>query len=386
MNKDRIDQLHRKFVTADISEEELLEWQQIVQEPESENRLHQLIEQTWNDLPDELLTDVDKQKANSILLKIISIPHSNARLRPLWSKLSIAAAILIILFGIGTYFFEHQNHTKVAIAYNHDIAPGRIAATLTLADGRKIKLDDSGDGKLAVENGVKIMKDGNGQLTYEILNTSKSNASNTLSTFAGETYRIKLPDGSLVWLNSASSLTYHCQLTNAGKREVKLQGEAYFEVAKDSKSPFIVETHNQKILVLGTHFNVNSYKDDGVSQTTLLEGRVEVTTTTNIHTVLQPGEQAKLENGRLKVDYADVELATAWKNNKFSFESASIIQVMKMIERWYDVEAVYKGDIPTDKFGGSVSKFENISEVLQILESTHKVHFKIEGRRIYVSK
>lgn len=208
---------------------------------------------------------------------------------------------------------------------------------------------------------------------------------NTLSTAKGETYQIKLPDGSLVVLNAASSLTYPASFTGLEMRTVKLDGEGYFEVAKNKAQPFVVESQGQKVKVLGTHFNIRSYHDDEAKKTTLIEGSVEMSAG-GIDKILKPGEQGKLQNNKIEVTTIDAKLATAWKDNEFMFEGESIENIMKMIERWYNVQVIYKGEKPKDKFVGGVSRFDKVSKVLGMLESTGRVRFKIEGRIIYVQQ
>lgn len=308
--------------------------------------------------------------------------------RRLWIKIGIAAAVLLI----PGFFFVQQHHywqgspTQVYSA----IAPGKNAATLTLADGKKILLTETASGKLASESGVRISKTAEGMVRYEIIaaDSVKTGAAlkyNTLTTALGQQYQVLLPDGTKVWLNNASSLKYPVCFNNTKKREVELTGEAYFEVAKNARHPFIVKTEQQEITVLGTHFNVNAYNNEPELKTTLLEGSIQINAK-DLERVIKPGEQATWSNNQLKVKEIDTELAVAWKNNQFMFESEGIENIMRRIERWYNVKVEYSGEIPSDKFGGTVPRFGNVSELLNVLELTGKVHFKVEGRRIMVYK
>jgi ferric-dicitrate binding protein FerR (iron transport regulator) len=314
----------------------------------------------------------------------------------LWTP-GIAAAIALIVLGV--YFFKGESEGAKQLQDNvvvNDVAPGTVGATLTLADGRKIKLSDMSTGEIAKEAGVRVTKTANGQLLYEIaslssratamdLDPSKVGATNVLSTAKGETYQVKLPDGTAVWLNAASTLTYTTSLREGDRRVVRLLGEAYFQVAEDKSRPFIVETSQQQIEVLGTHFNVNAYLDEEDVTTTLLEGRVKVSNQSGSK-ILKPGDQSSVTEHSILITQVDTERAIAWKNNKFLFENDNIQYIMRMIERWYAVDVVYTGAMPTEKFGGGVSRFDNVSQVLRILESTGGAHFKIEGRKILVSK
>lgn len=233
---------------------------------------------------------------------------------------------------------------------------------------------------------MSITKTANGQVVYTIAdnNEAEANQFNTLSTAKGETYKVNLPDGTQVWLNAASSLTYPARFTSTN-RKVTLTGEGYFEVAKDKAHPFIVGTDKQDVTVLGTHFNINAYTNESATKTTLLEGSVKVTAD-NQQQIIKPGQQAALRNGGIKVLEIDTELATAWKNNKFIFDGDDIQYIMRMVERWYNVEIVYDTYTANEKFYGGVSRYENVSEVLKSLESTGKIHFKVEGRKIFVRK
>lgn len=305
--------------------------------------------------------------------------------RKLWMKISIAAAVLLLpaFFLLHAYRLREQLHTA-------DIIPGKNAATLTLANGRKILLSASTHGKLANEAGVRISKTAAGQLRYEIIAADSLDENgrvlyNTLTTALGQQYQVLLPDGTNVWLNNGSSLKYPVCFSRTKKRKVELMGEGYFEVAKNAGQPFIVHMAQQEITVLGTHFNVNGYENEPELKTTLLEGSVQITAH-NHKQLIKPGEQAIVTDQQLRIKTIDPELAIAWKNNLFMFESEGIESIMRRIERWYNVRVEYIGEIPADKFGGEVSRFGNVSELLHVLELTGKVHFKLDGRRIMVSK
>ena len=314
--------------------------------------------------------------------------------RQLWPRIAVAAAIATIIFG--SWFFNRSVpfvKSGEKISAENDIAPGRKGATLTLASGKKIRLSETASGEIAKEGGISVHRTVDGQLIYEISDSvtelphkKNMHITNTLSTGKGETYIITLPDKSKVWLNTASSITYTTHLVQNGKRRVNLSGEAYFEIAKDRDHPFVVESNNQDVTVLGTHFNINSYGNKTSTTTTLLEGSIKVTSGSG-NTLLIPGQQSVLSaSGKLSVREVDTELAIAWTNNKFMFDGQTIQEIMKVVALWYDVEIVYEGEVPDDKFVGSVSRFEKISKVLQALEKTENVHFRVSGRKIYVSK
>ncbi|WP_316838419.1 FecR family protein [Pedobacter gandavensis] len=300
-----------------------------------------------------------------------------------------AAATIALVFSVWIYtsgYFEGGTTKKNFLA--NDIPPGKIGATLTLSNGKTIVLGEEKDGKLAEEAGISISKTKDGQLEYTISGTigSSTGKMNTLSTAVGQTYILNLPDRSKVYLNAASSLTYPSSFSESKIRRVQLLGEGYFEIAKDKAHPFVVESLGQQVEVLGTHFNINAYRNEPALTTTLMEGSVKVSKTSgNQSLMLKPGQQSILTEEGIKVTKVDTDLAKAWKNNEFMFENESIENIMRMVERWYNVEVVYIGERPTERFVGGVSRFDNVSKVLELLESTGGVNFKIEGRKIYVS-
>lgn len=302
-----------------------------------------------------------------------------------WKRISAIAAILIGVLLVGRWLFVATTSTVPQAHVREEISPGKQSATLTLANGTQIHLHETQDGQIVEESGIKISKTQDGQLIYEVVqHTLGAVGQNTLSTTKGETYRIKLPDGTHVWLNAASSISYPVRFANGGTRTVQLMGEAYFEVAKDPKHPFIVQTKDQQVEVLGTHFNVNSYADEPAIQTTLLEGRVQVSSH-NQKLQLFPGQQSMLTaNGVLRSKQIDATPIIAWTNNEFMFDGDDIESVMRKIERWYNVDVIYQGKKTTEKFGGGISRFDNVQKVLNLLEKTGAVHFKIDGKTLYV--
>jgi transmembrane sensor len=297
----------------------------------------------------------------------------------------IAAALAFIISGI--WFFKTMTVTDQAktTAYEADIAPGRVGATLTLADGKKIRLSDAKNGELAKEAGITINKSASGQLVYEIT-SGKSSAGhiNTLSTTNGETYKVSLPDGTQIWLNAASKLMYTTNLIKNGKRVVQLEGEAYFEVSKDKKHPFVVESKGQFVEVLGTHFNINAYKDEPQIATTLLEGSVKVGVNGKMR-LIRPGQQAVNYSGRLQVNEVSLDDVMDWKEGDFFLNHVDFKTVMRKIARWYDVEIVYDVAIPDDlEYGGWMSRRNNLSTVLKAIESTGLAKFRIEDKKVHV--
>jgi transmembrane sensor len=335
----------------------------------------------------EVLAKVDRDLFIQIQEAAPALLGGKNKTLKLWLQIAaVAAAVITICTGV--YFFSYRSAKLPATVKveAQDVKPGDFGATLTMANGRKISLANASKGEIGRESGTVITKTDEGRLVYKIdEKVSDPNALNTLSTARGETYQVRLPDGSLVYLNAASSLTYTVSLIQNEKRVVKLIGEGYFEVAKDKRHPFIVKTNRQEIEVLGTHFNISSYDDDAVEKTTLLEGSVKLSASGNSK-VLKPGQQAKLYGGKIQINETDTDLAVAWKNNEFVVESEYIETIMKMIGRWYNVEVVYIGEKTNQRFTGKVSRFDKMSKVLEIVESTGEARFEVKGRTVYVSK
>jgi ferric-dicitrate binding protein FerR (iron transport regulator) len=300
-----------------------------------------------------------------------------------------AAAIIVATATIYLWLSTSQKEDAVIANTNgsrfkNDIAPGGNKAMLTLADGSQVILDKLQNGKIAQQGNVNILKLNPGLLAYD---KSSKNAGeilyNTLSTPRGGQYEISLPDGSKAWLNASSSLRFPTSFSGK-ERTVELTGEAYFEIAKNKAMPFAVKVNDLTVEVLGTHFNVMAYANERAVKTTLLEGRVKVTKEEN-SSFLQVGQQATVLQGQkmINVINADTEETVAWKNNLFWFHNADIKTVMHQIERWYDVDVFYEGDV-VQKFNGSIPMNLGAIKVFRILEETGGVHFKIDGRRISV--
>ena len=305
------------------------------------------------------------------------------KIRPIWRAWSAAVLLLAIGISVLLYFYKRDaSHSSIGrgTLVNHDSmpSPGSNRATLVWADGSHIELSGSHSGlivgkELAYEDGSQLSK--------------AKTAFATLKTPKGGQYRIELPDGTKVWLNAASSLQYPAHF-DGDQRKVMLSGEAYFEVAHNTKQPFVVETSRQHLSVLGTVFNINAYEDEEQTTTTLLEGKVALQSKNKMEKpiLLEPGKQSILMADQFKVIAVDKQDAVAWKEGKFVFNGSDIYTVMRQIERWYDVEVTYEGDIANVLFTGSLSRFADIRMVAEKLELTREIKLTIQGRRITVSK
>jgi ferric-dicitrate binding protein FerR (iron transport regulator) len=308
-----------------------------------------------------------------------------------WAFRYLAIACLaLIACAIGAIFYNHHpKPLKENRFAKRDIHAGSSRAILTLASGKKISLDGAPNGILAEESGASIVRTGSGQITYAVhesaLNsdTSGNAGVNNLETPLGGQYQVRLPDGTKVWLNAASKLTYPASFDPGAARKVELRGEAYFEVAKmtQTNTPFIIVSGKQKLEVEAARFNISSYSDDGVVKTTLLEGIGEI----NDNNIIKSGEQSISKKGSFEIIPANIKEAVAWKNGLFLFEDESLETIMKSISRWYNVEIIYSNqNARKEVFSLSVSRFDNISATLKSLENTGFVRFKIKGRKITV--
>jgi transmembrane sensor len=303
------------------------------------------------------------------------------------------AAILIVGVMISAWFFKENGKmatSKVARVSKQDSpSPGTNKATLILADGRKVQLNNSQESIAVTQPGVNIKKVGNGKLVYSDHGAAPGNsltAYNTIATPRAGEYQLVLSDGTRVWLNSQTTLRYPLKFTGR-EREVELVGEAYFEVVYNKAMPFRVIAGEQTITDLGTHFNIKAYEDDKTIATTLLEGSVNVSDKlSGQNKLLIPGEQASVikDKGTITVTNARLDEVTAWKNGYFIFDNEGVSSVMKMISRWYDVDVTYHLTKNTH-FGGTFSRSSNLNDLLKSLELVGNLHCELKERRIIVS-
>lgn len=322
-----------------------------------------------------------------------------------WLKVVAAAAVLVLL-GVGVYrWLQPSAPTKTTIINSivkNDISPAGNKAILTLADGSTIVLDTASTGNLVQQGNITIIKSHNGQLVYDASgsklspspvtkNAGNKIAYNSISTPRGGQYQVVLPDGSKVWLNAASSIKFPTAFTR-NERSVEVTGEVYFEISPIHSTPFYVKTPEGAITqVLGTSFNINSYRDEVVTKITLVEGSIRVikgvasTLNGKQSAILKPGQQAQINNtGNLRVDNnADIEQVLAWKNGLFKFNKTNLEDVLKQISRWYDVDITYKGAIPSIKFEGEMNRDLKLSQILEIL-GIMDVRFSIQDKQLIV--
>jgi transmembrane sensor len=376
----------------------------------------ELLEQLTNDetLRKELLDYYEAEEAKDIVWKKIEATTSENEIIPIVPlvvrtrmkyKFAIAAVTIATLITAGVYLTNRRPGkpvvTAVAKTDPATVLPGGNKAILTLANGKKIVLDDVANGMLVKEGNTIVSKTNDGELKYEgkALTMEHSPLTfNTLATPKGGQFTLVLPDKTIVWLNAASSITYPTAFTGA-ERSVEITGEAYFEVAKNAAKPFRVHftsaDREGEVEVLGTHFNINAYDDEVAVKTTLLEGKVKVSATVNNQsTILKPGEQVSLrrpepvEGSQTSLSHpipVETEAAVAWKNGEFLFRKADIETILKQAARWYDLEIEYPNGKPKDLFNGGVRRNVNLDKFLTILEIS-EVKCKLEGRKLIVYK
>lgn len=378
-----ITELLQKYITgiklAAWEEEYLQDW---IEESESNRAIFQQLTDQHR-LATDLIelkdssssTDEELAKFNKILDK--------PKPMGIWFRLMTAAAILFTI-SISVWLYKYYQSDKILPAetatatLSDDILPGTDKATLTFEDGQVINLSGA-------KKAIKIDDKGTSYLDGTSISANKLQFA-TLSTPRRGQYKVTLPDGTKVWLNAESSLRYPTKFTE-NNRYVELQGEGYFEVTHDKTKPFIVASNGQQVKVLGTKFNINSYSNEPTTKTTLVSGRVELTGRGDKAKVtLASGQQATLVKEGFDVKTVDIEPFTAWTANEFQFKGANLQEVLRQIERWYDVEVDYN-NIPTVKVNGTISRQKKLSSVLYALEKITDLQFNLsKGRRIQIKK
>lgn len=337
----------------------------------------------------QFFSSVDKNKAWQ---NITSTINESSQQQPTtfgkyWRSIAAAMIIGILSYGIFEYTRSDELSKLVSIdvpLQTNDVLPGGNKATLTLADGSVVLLEDMINGTVKEENGIRISKE-DGQIVYEIIDQQRKEEIfyNTIHTPIGGQYNVVLPDGSRVWLNSESTLHFPTAFSGS-YRTVDLTGEGYFEIAKNTEMPFVVQASKTRVEVLGTHFNLMAYGNEGPTKTTLLEGSVKVGNGIDSKTIM-PGQQAVTAD-RIQVINTDPDEAIAWKNGYFQFESENLQSIMRQLKRWYDVELEDEHNIPDKHFTAVISRNTTLSQVLKMLEMSGELKFKVEGKKISIQE
>ncbi len=386
MKKQRLEELFALYLRNGTSQEEERELMSLLTDTDLESEKERLLEEWMNKMPEtHSLSTIqgDRIFDNIIGQKRVQAPVIKMGRRKIWW--SVAAAVLILLAGASYFLLPISRNANPSGALSrNDRAPGRSQATLTLSNGSKILLDSAQVGLIAQQGNARITKLNNGELAYNALSEKPTEQINTLTTPIGGQYKLKLPDGTLVWLNAASSIQYPTAFSGK-ERSVKVTGEVYLEVAKNPAMPFIVKTSNSEVRVLGTHFNINDYPDEETQKITLLEGAVRVTDSIT-HLDLKPGQQAEIIfNLHIELRKAvDTDNIVSWKDGYFNFQQADIQTIMRQISKWYDLEVIYVSPISKKRFNGMIKRDQNLKEVLKIMEAGG-IKFKLEGKKLYIS-
>ncbi len=392
MNRERIVYLYQSYLDNTSAPDELQELESVLNNPEHEEILKEIVDKSYFNISKEQIRDMSDSPAREKSFSYIVAQVQNKKPVKLWPRIAVAASVLLML-SIGGYFLVLQKQPSNQIAQNeiHDIAPGSNKAVLTLANGKTIILTGARNGKLAVQGYAAINKTADEKVVYKADQVSPASETatkevvyNTLTTPRGGQYHLVLADGTNVWLDAASSITY--PVAFIGKdRQVNITGQVYFEVAHNAAKPFRVTTKNQTIEVLGTHFNVNAYPDEPNTKTTLFEGSIKLTSNTG-QAILKPGQQAQINHGRINiVNDANMDEAIAWHKGLFEFHDADIQTVMRQLSRWYNVDVSYEGKITDRHFSGKLYRNVTALTVADIL-SYKKIHFRIEGKQIIVEQ
>ena len=379
----KIDKLYNRFLRNEATAAELGQLLSYFEEGEETEMLN-LIREAINKIEDDI---VDEKRARHLAHLSVAImdkigrekdnvpqPSLLIKIRRL-SIFKIAASILLAAtLGFAAYQYVRTEET---------IKPGGNFATLITNTGEKTDLNSGA--ALPKECCVTVRKTNDGRIIYESIPGQSSNKDirNTIVTPLGGRYKVILSDGSLVLLNSGSSLEFPVGFHGA-ERKVKLTGEAYFEITKNPAQPFIVESGNKAIEVLGTKFNISSYEDDNMWSSTLLEGKIRFTDHHTQHAeVLKPGERLSVSNGIITMDSLNAEDAMAWKDGMFLFKNEELSAVMHKISRWYNVEVNYS-DLPQHRLYAKISMNAQLEDLLRMISLTSNLKFKVEERRISV--
>lgn len=378
----RLQILFNKYLHNQITQEEYQELWQLMEEEKMSGQLNPQLQDLWKQEPDySLKPDEWEQKMDALKKAQSPLPKLGFR----WRTYAVAAAVILALAAywvIDLQLSPKENKVQAAKSLS-EVLPGRNGAVLTLSNGQKLILDSAGNGELATDANVAIIKK-DGELVYS--GRSEEMVYNTVSTDKGRQWRLTLPDGTRVWLNAASSISY--PLSFSGKeRVVTMTGEVYFEVVHNAQQPFKVKAGDRLIEDIGTSFNVNAYDDEKTLTATLLEGAVSISTPEAPRSIVMEGngKQAQVNgSGKISVSTdADTDEVMAWKNGMFSFNQSDIQGIMRQISRWYDLDVIYTGTQSKETFSGMVSRSSNLSQVLKIMEQA-SIRFRLEGKTLIV--
>lgn len=381
-DNNRLAWLFNRYRQGLATEEEQDEYFAMIADGGKDAELTELLNGAWDTFEPgvPVLPETQRREMWRGIVAAAGVPVRTHRVRGwYWA----AAASLLLLLSVGAYMrYAPAAGEIAAVKPAPDVVPGSNKAVLTLGDGSTVTLDSSGN-RLIAQGAVHIRQQ-NGQLQYAPANIASEVMYNTLTTPRGGKFRVMLPDGSAVWLNAASSLTYPTAFA-AGSRVVELRGQGYFEIAPDPARPFKVKVKDMEVEVLGTSFDIMAYTEESTMNTTLVQGAVKVKTGSSIQ-LLRPGQQAVISAGsqHIGVQEANVGQVIAWKNDRFIFNDTDLETILREVSRWYDVQIAYTIKPGKEKYNGGLSRHLPLSVVLQLLEDNGNNHFKTDGQKIIV--
>ena len=390
MDEDRIRFLLKLYVDSLATPQEIEELFGLLKTAEPDDHLKKIFVQSIIRVEPEIILSKESWAKIWNNIRAKALRPERKKISPYALSANVAAAALVIIVGISGFFSWDKKKLNLPVkvsrtVHKNNISPGGNKAILTLADGSSIVLDTAQNGYVTNQSNTKIIKLNTGLLSYK--NEKKDVGKimyNTITTPRGGQYQLELADGTGVWLNSASSLTFPTAFQGK-ERSVELKGEGYFEVARNVSMPFHVRINNIDVKDLGTHFNIMGYSDEENIKTTLLEGKVNVTSN-NVTKNLLPGKQAVLNKmtNHFEINEANIAQVVAWKNGEFRFKDTGIKELMRQVGRWYDLDVEYRTTATGQYFTASLPRMQNVSALLQTLELTGTVHFKIENKTIIV--
>jgi ferric-dicitrate binding protein FerR (iron transport regulator) len=391
MKEQRLEELFRKYLHEGLTDAEETELFQLWLDPLLESRKTQILNDFYDELPGD--KDMPAGYADLIFQQIVKqqAPVHRLPVKRGWAswRRSVVAASVLLVIGLGGYFFLYnkgrQQEKTVQVSLPVDIgAPGTNRAMITLANGQKIYLDSVANGSLTMQGTVKLVKLKDGKIAYEATGASSGEPGyNTLFNPRGSrVIDMALADGSHVWLNAGSSVTYPVAFAG-NERKVSVEGEAYFEVAHDASKPFIVSKGKMDVRVLGTRFNVNAYDDEADIRITLLQGSVQVTNY-QFAAAIKPGEQAIVKAGNIDVKGSvDLEQVMSWKEGYFRMKGTDLASLMRQVARWYDVQVEYENGVPAARFGGLINRDVSLPDMLKALEQ-YGIYSRIDNGKVIV--
>jgi transmembrane sensor len=385
MDEQLLQNLLDKYLTGTLKDQERDHLNKLLQQPDYSGLLERI-------LYDELTSHRFEGEGHDRVLSLIQENIRNAIQQTRKTKILqirgwAAAAAALILISTSYIFFLRTPARPVVTPVAEsgaDILPGGNKAILTLSNGSAIRLDSTSNGTVARESETNILKTDSGHLLYQAASNPEAVAAfNTLSTPRGGTFQLTLSDGTRVWLNAASSIKYPTAFTGK-ERRVVITGEAYFEVIHNAKQPFIVSANNIEVTDIGTHFNINAYENETHIKTTLFEGSISLKSD-HYNSLLKPGEQAQ-SGSDSKINMLQPEelnQVIAWKTGYFNFRDADLPTVMRQLERWYDIDVRYNGQVPARRFRGELPRSMTLKEVLNVLREI-KINYKIDGKMLII--